>query len=131
MFAPATFLTTFSVTDEASYSDPVILVGTGNAMTATATSAEGSDALISFGVQIQGYADGPWIDYLSGADWSSTSIAVMLFCSTQKPVDLAAEESSMFRIDVAGAYAVRFVATCDTEETAIITVGGGVSGGAK
>jgi hypothetical protein len=131
MFAPATFLTTFSITDEVSYSDPVILVGTGNAMTATATSATGSDALATFTVQLQGYADGPWVDYIAGEAWASTSLAYLIFVSTQTPVDLAADETSLFRIDVAGAYAVRFAATCAEGDEATITIGGGVSGGAK
>ena len=130
MFAPATFLATFNVTDEASYSDPVILLGTGLSMFATATSAEGSDALTGFGVEIQSYADGPFVEYLSGAAWDTVTVS-MEFCSTQKPDDLDAEESSLFRINVGGAYAVRFSGICAEGETATITVGGGVCGGAK
>lgn len=131
MFAPTTFQTTFDVTDTESYSTAVVLGGTGQVMTATATSAGGGDPLLTFKIQIQSQEDGPWVDYIGGADWSSTSIAPMIFCGTQKPNDLDAGESSLFRVDVAGAYAFRFAATCDTSETATITVAGGVSGGAK
>lgn len=128
MQAPRTFATSISVTDAASYSDPVIVNGSGMTMTATATSAPGSDPLITFSIQLQSSPGGPWIDYLSGADFASTSIATMLFCSTQKPTDLDATESSLFMVGVGGVYAFRFAATCDTSETATINIAGGVNG---
>lgn len=119
---------THTITTSATPFSEIVLNGAGVALTATVKSETGSSALTDFEVQIQGYSGGPWVAYLSGTDWSSSSIQVMQFCSTQKPNDLEATEVSMFSILINGAYAVRFSATA-AATTASITIGGGIAGG--
>lgn len=119
-----------TITDVANPFSEIVLNGAGTALTATVESEAGSDPITAFEMQVQGYSGGPWVTYLSGSDWASTSIAVLQFCSTQRPNDLEATEVSLFSVLINGAYAVRFSATCGTGDTASLTIGGGIAGGA-
>ncbi len=64
-----------------------------------------------FIVEVQAHKDAAWAVYLQGADFDDAENANMLFCEDTGPHEIAQGATAMFKIDVRGAWAVRFKAS--------------------
>jgi len=73
-----------------------------------------SNALTAFTAQIQIYPDGPWFTYLSGSDWSSSTLPILIR-ATSGLATLSTTTAGYADFTIEGAYALQFVATSSSK----------------
>lgn len=95
-----------------------------------AVSNAGPDPIKEFTVQRQAYAGGPWLDYASetdgvaGGDFSGGTNDGVRTASNPGVWELTSGQNGDVDMNFFAAYAVRFVARCDTGDTATVTIAG-------
>lgn len=104
-------------TSSADIGEPIVLSGLASIINFE-VSPDGGD-LSAFVVQTQEHPQGEFHDFLSGADFDSTTNANMLWATTTGPQEIGDGNVAAAHVRINAAYAVKFKATASAANTTV------------